>query len=411
MRKFFVHLQDISRPEEAADIMRHIGTDIHGVSLMKNKMVHYTLRVGPLPARAANIVKQEMLSVGGDAAVARGVIDCSAPDGPVLLSATRKQFRRFMQKMKAQPFSLPRLAEQIHQVLSHYEGRRPLVFNCRGLEADLRHQTLIMGILNVTPDSFSDGSLFQDRDAALAQARKMIAEGAQIIDVGGESTRPGAKKISLEQELERVVPVIEALRAERDDIPISIDTYKSRVALEALKAGADMVNDISGCRFDPEMAATVARAGAYLCLMHIKGTPDNMQQNPEYADVVEEILSYLDESIAIALSHGVPREKLIVDPGIGFGKTLDHNLTILKYLREFQTFGLPVLIGTSRKSFIGRLTGREVDDRLAGTLASIAQAVWNGASIVRVHDVAAARDAVLLLDAVRSAERYHSVNN
>ncbi|MEA2109137.1 MAG: dihydropteroate synthase [Pseudomonadota bacterium] len=406
MRKFFVHFQDISKPEEAAAIMRQIGTDVHGISLMKNKMVHYTLRVGPLPARAANIVKQEMLSVGGEAAVARGVIDCSAPDGAVLLSATRKQFRRFMQKMRAQPFSLPRLADQIQQVISHYETSRPLSFSCRSIEADLRRQTLIMGILNVTPDSFSDGSRFQNKEAALNQARRMIAEGAQIIDVGGESTRPGAAKVTLDQELERVIPIIEALRAERDDIPISIDTYKSQVASEALKAGADMVNDISGCHFDADMATIVSRAEAFLCLMHIKGTPDNMQVNPEYDNVIEEIMTYLEDGIGIALEQEVAKEKLIIDPGIGFGKNLDHNLTILKYLREFQTFGLPVLVGTSRKSFLGRLTGQEVDNRLAGTIASVAQAIWNGANIVRVHDIEATKDAVLVLDAIRSAERY-----
>lgn len=406
MRKFYVHLHDISRPEEAAAIMRQIGTDIHGVSLMKNKMVHYTLRVGPLPPRAANIVKQEMLSVGGDAAVARGVIDCSAPDGAVLLSATRKQFRRFMQKMRAQPFSLPKMADQIHHVISHYETSRPLTFSCRGIEADLRRQTLVMGILNVTPDSFSDGSLFQEKEAALRRARQLIEEGAQIIDIGGESTRPGAAKVDVAQELDRVIPVIEAFRAERDDIPLSIDTYKSQVAHEALKAGADMVNDISGCHFDTAMADIVAQADAFLCLMHIKGTPDNMQMNPQYDDVIEEIMTYFDESIAIALDKGVAKEKLIVDPGIGFGKNLDHNLAILKYLREFQSFGLPVLIGTSRKSFIGRLTDRDVNDRLAGTIATVSQAVWNGANIVRVHDSKEARDAVLLLDAIRGAERY-----
>ena len=406
MRKFFVHFQDISKPEEAAAIMRQIGTDVHGISLMKNKMAHYTLRVGPLPARAANIVKQEMLSVGGEAAVARGVIDCSAPDGAVLLSATRKQFRRFMQKMRAQPFSLPRLADQIQQVISHYETARSLRFSCRSIEADLRRQTLIMGILNVTPDSFSDGSLFQKKEAALNQARRMIAEGAQIIDVGGESTRPGAVKVTLEQELERVIPVIEALRAERDDIPISIDTYKSQVASEALNAGADMVNDISGCHFDADMAEIVSRAEAFLCLMHIKGTPENMQVNPEYDDVIEEIMTYLEEGIGIALDQGIAREKLIIDPGIGFGKNLGQNCTILKYLREFQAFGLPVLIGSSRKSFIGRLTGKEVDDRLAGTIASVAQAIWNGANIVRVHDIGVTKDTVLVLDAIRSAERY-----
>ncbi|MBN2333032.1 MAG: dihydropteroate synthase [Deltaproteobacteria bacterium] len=406
MRKFFVHFQDIAGPDDAAAIMKQIGTDTHGVTLMKNKMVHYTLRVGPLPARAANIVKQEMLSVGGDAAVARGVIDCSAPDGPVLLSATRKQFRRFLQKMRAQPFSLPKLADQIQAAISCYERPAPYLFTCRGITVDLQQQPLIMGILNVTPDSFSDGSRYQAKEQALEHARQMIADGAAIIDIGGESTRPGAAKVTLEQELERVIPVIEALRAERDDIPLSIDTYKSDVAREALASGADMVNDISAGRYDSGMAGVVAATEAYLCLMHIQGTPDNMQEHPEYREVIEEIISSLEESVDLAVQNGVAREKLFIDPGIGFGKTLAHNLTILKHLREFRVLGLPILIGTSRKSFIGRLTGKDVDDRLAGTIASIAHAVWSGGNIIRVHDVGAARDAIQIINAIRQADRY-----
>ncbi|MBW1645132.1 MAG: dihydropteroate synthase [Deltaproteobacteria bacterium] len=406
MRKFYVYYQEVDDPAAAAGLITRIGTDKQGISLMKNKLVHHTLRVGPLPPRAANIVKQEMLAVGGEAAVSRGVIDCSAPDGPVLLSATRKQFRRFLQKMRSQPFSLPRLAEQIREVLKTYDQRPPLFFRCRGVEVDLQQRTLIMGILNVTPDSFSDGSRFLARDDALRQAAKMIAEGADIIDIGGESTRPGAARVGLDEELERVLPVIEALRREHEAIPISIDTYKSRVAREALAAGADLVNDISGCRFDPEMGRVVAAAGAHLCLMHIQGTPENMQKNPIYDDVVIEVLDYLRQSIDLATGQGVAREKLIVDPGIGFGKTLEHNLAILKHLREFRSFGLPVLVGTSRKSFIGRLTGREVDDRLAGTIASVAQSILGGAHLVRVHDVRAARDAALVVDAIRNANRW-----
>ncbi len=406
MGKFYVYCQEIADPADAAALITRIGTDKQGISLMKNKMVHYTLRVGPLPARAANIVKQEMLAVGGEAAVARGVIDCSAPAGPVLLSATRKQFRLFGRKMRSQPFSLPRLGEQIHEVLGACEQRQPLAFRCRNLDVDLRRRTLIMGILNVTPDSFSDGNRYLDRDDARRQAEAMIAAGADIIDIGGESTRPGAARVELAAELERVIPVIEDLRREHDGIPLSIDTYKSAVAREALAAGADLVNDISGCRFDPQMAAVVAAAGAFICLMHIQGTPENMQKNPVYNEVVVEVLDYLRESIARVEEQGVPREKIIVDPGIGFGKTLAHNLAILKHLREFRSFGLPVLVGTSRKSFLGRLTGREVEDRQAASIASVAQAVWCGAQIVRVHDVEAARDAVRVIDAIRNADRF-----
>ncbi|MBN2233240.1 MAG: dihydropteroate synthase [Deltaproteobacteria bacterium] len=405
MRTFHVHRLDLADADDAATAMERIGSDRHGIGLMKRKMVHTTLRVGPLPARAANIIKQEMLAVGGEAAVSRGVIDCSAPDGPVLLSATHKQYGRFLRKLKPQPFSLARLGEQIRAVLDHYDGREPQPFTCRGLDVDLRQRTLIMGTLNVTPDSFSDGNRFFTADRALEHARRMIDEGADIIDIGGESTRPGSRAVDADEEIGRVEPVIADLRREWPDIPISIDTCKSGVAGAAVTAGADMINDISGGRIDPAILAVAAQTGARLCLMHMQSTPETMQREPHYDDVVAEILAELQEMVNRAVAAGVARERIIIDPGIGFGKTLEHNLTIMRCLGEFHSLGLPVLLGTSRKSFIGRITGREVDDRLAGTLATLAHAVAKGVQIVRVHDVAAARDAVRMMEAIRGAAR------
>ncbi len=405
MRNYHVRLLDIKTAADATSLMRQIGTDIHGVSLMKNKMVHYNFRVGPLPAAAANIIKQEMLSVGGEAAVTRGVINCSADNSDAILSATRKQFRKFCQKLRAQPFSLALMADQIQASLQTQEKTTGLPFICRGVKVDLKQQSLIMGILNVTPDSFSDGNRFYALEEALVQARLLVAEGADIVDIGGESTRPGAARVEEDEELNRVLPVIEAIRREFPNLPISIDTYKSRIAAAALNAGADIINDISAFNFDPKMAGVVASADAYACLMHIQGTPDAMQKDPVYSDLFAEICDYLEKSIRRGIDAGIKREKLILDPGIGFGKTLDHNLLLLKHLRDFTGFSLPLLIGTSRKSFIGKLTGDPVDQRLFASLATIAQALTKGANIVRVHDVAATKQALTVVDAINHSRR------
>ena len=405
MRNYYVRLLDLQSAKDAVSLMRQIGSDLHGVALMKNKMTHYSFRVGPLPAAAANIIKQEMLAVGGEAAVTRGVINCSADNSDAIVSATRKQFRKFCQKLRAQPFSLTLMADKIEIALKAKGKTSGLPFKCRGLDLDLKERSLIMGILNVTPDSFSDGDCFSTLDKALDQARKMFTEGADIIDIGGESTRPGAQKITVEEELERVLPVIKALRREFPDLPLSIDTYKSQVAAAALAAGADLINDISAFNFDPEMAKIAAETGAYCSLMHIQGTPDAMQKEPIYEDLFAEISAYFEKSIANALAAGVDRKKIILDPGIGFGKTLEHNLLLLKHLAEFTGFGLPLLLGTSRKSFINKLTGATVDMRLPASLATAAQGLTNGANIVRVHDVAATKQALTVIDAINHTQR------
>ncbi len=280
MRNYYVRLLDLHSPKDAVSLMQQIGSDLHGVALMKNKMVHYSFRVGPLPAAAANIIKQEMLAVGGEAAVTRGVINCSADNSDAILSATRKQFRKFCQKLRAQPFSLAQMADRIESALRGKEKSKGLPFNCRGLAVDLKERSLIMGILNVTPDSFSDGDQYFTLNEALNQAQKLVEEGADIIDIGGESTRPGAAKVQVVEEIERVLPIIKALRQKFPNLPLSIDTYKAQVAAEALTAGADIINDISGFNFDPKMAQVAAEADAYCCLMHIQGTPDAMQKEP-----------------------------------------------------------------------------------------------------------------------------------
>lgn len=262
------------------------------------------------------------------------------------------------------------------------------------MKRDRRPQ--IMGVLNATPDSFSDGGDFTDPARAVEHALRMEAEGADIIDIGGESTRPGAKSVSAEEECKRVLSVIREIRRQ-SKIPISIDTTKASVVAQALEAGATIINDVSAGRFDPEMLPLAARAQVPICLMHMKGEPRTMQENPYYKDVVAEVKDFLAERIAAAQVVGVAQANIWIDPGIGFGKRLEDNLALLKNLDRFISLGCPILIGPSRKSFIGALTGAPVQDRLPGTLASLAVAVSKGASILRIHDVAATRQFLTVL--------------
>jgi dihydropteroate synthase len=244
-----------------------------------------------------------------------------------------------------------------------------------------------MGILNVTPDSFSDGGKYFDKERAVEQALRMQEEGADIIDIGGESTRPGAEKISISKEISRVVPVIQALSS-KVRVPISIDTYKSAVAEEAVSAGASIINDISGLRFDPRMPHVAARHNVPVVIMHIKGTPKNMQKDPSYNALIPEVADYLRKGIEIARNAGIADDRIVIDPGIGFGKKLEHNIEIIKKLDVFSGLEMPILIGPSRKSFIGKILGDlSVSERLEGTAAAIAICIFNGANIIRVHDV------------------------
>lgn len=269
-----------------------------------------------------------------------------------------------------------------------------------GLPTD---RPLVMGIVNVTPDSFSDGGLALSPDAALAHARALVAAGADLLDIGGESTRPGANEVPAADEIARTAPVIAALRAAGIATPVSIDTRKASVAEAALAAGADMVNDVSAVRHDPAMAGVVARAGVPVCLMHAKGDPQTMQNNPQYDDVLQEVHDFLAARIEHALDQGVARERLIIDPGIGFGKTMRHNLTLLSGLSQFHDLGVAVLLGASRKKFIGTLSGVETASaRMPGSLAVALHAAAQGAQIIRVHDVAETVQALALWRALTS---------
>ena len=265
---------------------------------------------------------------------------------------------------------------------------------------NLDQRTYIMGVLNVTPDSFSDGGRFFQTKKAIEQGIAMARDGADIIDVGGESTRPYSKKISAGEEIERVIPVIQALSRELK-IPISIDTCKAKVARQALQVGASMINEISALRSDPDMISIAAEAGVPVILMHMKGVPGNMQDNPTYDNLIPEILDFLKDAVDRAVNGGIKEDMIIVDPGIGFGKTFDHNLEVIKELSQFSSIERPLLLGTSRKAFIGHILNKEVHERDTGTMATIVAGVMNGARIVRVHDVKKTSETVKMIDAIK----------
>lgn len=275
--------------------------------------------------------------------------------------------------------------------------------NWPGHSLDLGKRTQVMGVLNVTPDSFSDGGLYFQKEKAIEHGLRLAQDGADIIDVGGESTRPFSEGVPLQEELDRVVPVVEAL-SRAVQVPISIDTCKAEVAQQALKAGASIINDISALRFDPNITSIAAKADVPVILMHMQGTPGDMQKKPFYQDLIPEILDFLKQAVDRAVSAGIKKDRIIVDPGIGFGKTVEHNLEIIRELGRFSVLGRPVLLGTSNKAFIGHLLNKEPYERDTGTMATIAAGVLNGADIVRVHNVKKAVETVRIVDAIKTGK-------
>jgi len=363
-----------------------VGADPSSFGIFLEKSEIVPLKFFDLPSPGANIVKQEMLSLGGDAVVHRNVVNCKVERSDIILLGTRKHYRMLVEKLKQMNyFELDTLRKELKRFLSDDGKKSILLKNGKTLSFD---RTFIMGIINVTPDSFYKESRRMRVDEILKTAERMLKDGADILDVGGMSTRPGSDPVEVEEELKRVVPAIKALKENFPDSLISVDTYRWRVAKEAIDAGADIVNDISAMRFDENMSRLVADTGVPVVLMHIKGTPKTMQENPHYEDVVREISEYFEERINYALSQGISEKRIILDPGIGFGKRLEDNLEILRRIEEFKSLGFPLLIGASRKSFIGHtLDGAPPEDRLEGTLAVTAWCCMRGVDIIRVHDV------------------------
>jgi dihydropteroate synthase len=382
--------------QEACAEMERMGVHQRGIELMCKKATFRVVKLEGVGSAAAHILKQEMLAADGEAATNRGTIDGSAVHTDVLLMGTEKVFNRLLEKLQGQPYGLPSIAEEVRSALDNSIAESFRLSTARR-ELTIGAGILVMGVLNVTPDSFYPASRSPELHEAVDKALKMIEEGADIIDAGGESTRPGAAPIDEKEERRRVMPVIELLAA-KVNIPISVDTRKASVARAAVDAGAEMINDVSGLRFDPDMARVVAESGSALILNHSRGTPEDMQKLADYGSLVSEVVAELRVMMERAMDSGVHRDSVIIDPGLGFAKTPGHNFQILKHLREFRALGRPLMVGPSRKSFLSRGGELSPEDRLEASLAASVVAAVNGAHIIRTHDVAAVKKALWVVD-------------
>jgi dihydropteroate synthase len=376
-KKMIENLIDAAAAVEKVGVYNGVQKD------MAEKTIFHVLEIEDVSSPAANIIKQVAISRGSDAVVHQDVVVNKVEKTNVLLPGTVRELKLISEELKKQPFGLPEVGDSILKVL-----------NSEKISNDFS----IMGVLNVTPDSFSDGGDFFKKGEAKKRFKEIISEGADIIDVGAESSRPGSKSITVEEELKRLEKVFPLF--EKSSVPVSIDTYKSEVAEIALSKGAKIVNDISACRMDNKMIDVVRNYDSKVILMHMKGTPENMQEKPYYDNVINEIGEFFEERIEFCLSNGIGEDKIILDPGIGFGKRQTDNLTIISNLQEFKSYGFPILIGTSRKSFIGNITKRDAKERLDGSIATAIYCYLKGASIFRVHDVEQTKNAFSVISAI-----------
>lgn len=371
------------------ELLEDIGCDKGALPYFQDRSRCLALRIQKVDARAANILKQEMLSRGGDVAVHRGVVDHQVAHSDVAIFGSFKQLGYLAQKLKTMAYwGLDEVRREILASLEGISKRKHLLSLPGGRTMTLGEKPLLMGILNLTDDSFYKGSRVSSKEECLKKAASAIEAGADILDLGAESTRPGSLSADEKTEKDRLIPAVRAIRENFKDIPISIDTQKAQVARECVQSGADIINDISGLGFDPSMAETAADLGVPLVLMHIKGTPRTMQEDPSYGCLPGEMMEFFENRISEALKAGVKREQIILDPGIGFGKTKDHNFALLSHLEYFRALGLPILVGHSRKSFLKDLRDQGTPEgRLEGTLAATAILAWQRADVIRVHDV------------------------
>ncbi|MCX8058886.1 MAG: dihydropteroate synthase [Spirochaetes bacterium] len=383
-----------------------INVSKEAFNLMKNKNRFVRFYIKNLEFREANILKQEALSRKLEFAISYKtyMMDPKEKRTDGMLSGNLYHLFELIEKLKIQPFSLGVLAKELEEYINfNYLKNFTPEIKIGNRNFKWRDNCYIVGILNVTPDSFYEGSRV-NIDNVLQRAKFMADNGVDIFDVGGESTRPGSESISVDEELSRVIPVIELLK-KNFDIPISIDTTKAKVAELSFEAGADMLNDISACQFDPEMINVVSKYNKPVCVMHIKGRPKDMQKNPQYNNVIDEIYEYFINRVNFLIERGIKRDNIIIDPGIGFGKNIEHNFILTKYLKAFKTLKLPILYGGSRKSFIGLSLKREPESRLPASLVVHTLAFLNGASFLRVHDVMEQSDAIKIVQMINSQNR------
>ncbi len=397
MQTYGIRWVTLDNLEEARMALTQIGSDPGGIAHMAGKALGRAIKLEQVPLWVAHILKQEMLSVGGDAAVHRNVIVNKIEATDVMLLGTVRQLGQLASKILAQPFGLKKVGHDLKQLLAALEPAKSRTLKCRGRELKLGERTLVMGILNLTPDSFSDGGKYYSIESAIAQAQRMVKEGVDILDIGAESTRPNHEAVSAEEEWRRIEPVLKTL-LEQVALPVSIDTYKASVAAKALEAGAHLINDVWGLQKDPDMARVIGEYQVPVIVMH-------NQEGTSYHHLMGDMLTFLRKSIELAEAHGLSGDQIIVDPGIGFGKTMEQNLEVMARLAEFKTLGHPVLLGTSRKSMIGKTLNLTVDERLEGTLATSVLGVVAGVDIIRVHDVQANCRAVQMADAIVRGQR------
>lgn len=388
------HVILIRNQQEARRVLEEIGVDPGAYPYLLPKASFHCIKLKDISFRGANIIKQEMLSKGGEAAIARQAL-FGKGSGDVLLMGTLKHYRLLINKLKVQPFGLKKVAAEIENILAALEPKQQIIELPHGKSLKLGERTLIMGILNVTPDSFSDGGKYLNSDQAVKRAREMIDEGADIIDIGAASSRPDSVMAGVDEEIQRLLPVMDKLAAQ--DIIISIDTFRGEVARAALENGAHIINDIGSLQLDSQLLPVLVEKQASVILMHNRM---QIRAGEPYRDLVADIITELEDAIGHAVEAGLPGDKIIIDPGIGFGKTPGGNRLLLKRLGDFRSLGKPILIGASRKSFIGQTLGLEVNERLEGSLAAVAIAIMNGADIVRVHDVKASKRVATMTDAV-----------
>ena len=382
--------------------MHDIGVDPYGIKIMLPKTSAFLIHLNSISNISANIIKQEMLSLGADAALAKGALSGKLKKTDCLIIGRLDQLNTLTHKLKLQPFGLLKLAREIDQNIKNY-SLDDFTLKMGKYSLKLKEKTHIMGIINVTPDSFSGDGLYNSkskdyRKLALIKAEQMLKEGADIIDIGGQSSRPGAKSISIKEEMLRTIAVIKLL-AKRINAPISIDTTRAVVAKAAFDNGAVMLNDISGLR-NNQLTRIAADYDVAVVIMHMLGVPLNMQKVIAYESFIDDVVIYLKQAIKRAESYGIKPNKIVVDPGIGFGKTLEHNLQILKKLVDFKILGKPILLGPSRKSFIGKILGTNIQNRTIGTLATCVLAAQRGAHILRVHDVLEVNQALRIVQAI-----------
>ncbi len=395
--------------------LREIKVDEYGIKNMSPKADFFLIKIPSVSSIAANILKQEMQSLGGDVAINRQSITGKDKKTPCLLMGNFVQIKRLIEKLKLQPFKLDAIGKNLENTIANYRKREFLI-RCGDYVLNTKDKTLVMGIINITQDSFSGDGLLSEafrigsskiEKLVLSKAEQMIKDGADIIDLGAESSRPGAKPIDKSEEIKRVSTCLKALVKEFK-IPFSVDTHRAEVAEAALDLGASIINDITGLK-DSRMKKLIAKYGAGAVIMHMKGTPQTMQAKPKYISLIDEIIYFLYNAIESAMDYGINAENIIIDPGIGFGKTLEHNLEILRNLNELRVLGRPILLGVSRKSFIGKILNVETDKRIFGTAAAVAMSIKNGANILRVHDVKQMHQVVSVCDAINRNNQHSAI--